>query len=72
LGANLISGAGQSIKIEEVKPNVGVRGPIFSELVQIIETIPMGDSLSLERASKSNLLDGVVLLGTWARVGRMY
>ncbi len=33
--------------IDKLKPNIIVRGPLFSEPVQVITTIPMGDSLKL-------------------------
>lgn len=35
------------MKINQLKPNIIVRGPIFPEQVQIITTIPMGDSIKL-------------------------
>ena len=35
------------MKIDQLKPNITVRGPIFPEPVQIITTIPMGDSVKL-------------------------
>lgn len=33
------------MKIDQLKPNIIIRGPIFSEPVKIITTIPMGDSV---------------------------
>lgn len=33
--------------LEKLKPNIIVRGPLFPEPVQVITTIPMGDSLKL-------------------------
>ena len=35
------------MKIEELKPNVIVQGPIFPEPVQVIVAIPVGDSVKL-------------------------
>ena len=35
------------MKIEQLKPNVIVRGPIFPEPVQVIVSIPMGSSVKL-------------------------
>lgn len=35
------------MKVEELKPNVIVRGPIFPEPVQVIVTIPMGTAVKL-------------------------
>jgi len=35
------------MEIDQLKPNITVRGPIFPEPVQIITIIPMGDSVKL-------------------------
>ncbi|MCK4389302.1 MAG: hypothetical protein KAV83_03565 [Desulfobacterales bacterium] len=35
------------MKIEELKPNVIVQGPIFPDPVQVIVAIPVGDSVKL-------------------------
>ena len=35
------------MKIEQLKPNITLRGTIFPEPVQVIVTIPMGDSVKL-------------------------
>ena len=31
--------------LEQLKPNIIVRGPIFSEAVQVVVAIPMGSSV---------------------------
>ena len=42
------------MKIEQLKPNITVRGTIFPEPVQVIVTVPMGDSVKLiGKGSKS-------------------
>ena len=38
---------GLSLILEKLKPNVKIRGPFFAEEVQVIVTIPMGDSIKL-------------------------
>ena len=35
------------MKLEDIKPNIIVRGPMFPEPVQVITTIPMGESVKL-------------------------
>ena len=35
------------MKLEDIKPNIIVRGPMFPEPVQVITTTPMGDSVKL-------------------------
>ena len=35
------------MKIDDLKPNIIVRGPIFPEPVQVIVAIPMGDAVKL-------------------------
>ncbi len=35
------------MRIEQIKPNVIVRGPLFPEPVQVIVSIPMGTSIKL-------------------------
>lgn len=50
------------MKMEEVKPNVVVRGPIFPEPVKVIVAIPMGDSLKLiGKGLNSNLVHEPIL-----------
>ena len=40
-------GSGDEMNIEHLKENVIVRGPLFPESVQVIVTIPMGQSVKL-------------------------
>ena len=35
------------MRLEELKPNITVHGPLFPEPVQVIVTIPMGASVKL-------------------------
>lgn len=35
------------MKVDQLKPNIIIRGLIFPELVKIITTIPMGDAVKL-------------------------
>ncbi len=50
------------MKIDDLKPNVIVRGPIFPEPVQVIATVPIGQSIRLlGKGTRTNLAYDPVL-----------